>query len=368
MPALGRIHALAAKETAHIRRDPRTAVLALGMPVLLLLVFGYGVSFDVDRLPIAVADHDRSAESRAFVREVASSTEFELTRVVRDPTEERRLLRKREVVALIVIPPRFSDDLARDEVELQLVVDGIDGNLATSTLNKASAAMSRALPRSPAAGASLAQLEVRTLFNPESRSALFLVPGLAAYIVAIVAVLLTALTVAREWELGSMEQLFATPVGRFEIIVGKLLPYLGLGLGSVVLVLGAGFFVFRVPMTGSMVALGLASLLFILGMLAQGLLISVVARNQMVATQAAALSSMLPTLLLSGFIFPIENMPLVLQWLTYAIPARHYIEVLRGSLLRGNELGSLLEPLAALAVFAVVLVAASTARFQRRLA
>ncbi|MEO1233919.1 MAG: ABC transporter permease, partial [Myxococcota bacterium] len=202
----------------------------------------------------------------------------------------------------------------------------------------------------------------------ESKSALFLVPGLAAYVVAIICVLLTALTVAREWELGSMEQLFATPVGRFEIVVGKLLPYLGLGLAAVTLVLSAGAVVFGVPFRGSLLAVALGSLLFVLGMLAQGLLISIVTKNQMVATQAAALSSMLPSMLLSGFLFPIENMPGVLQLITLGVPARHYIEILRGALLRGNSLWDLLEPIAALGAFSVALILISTVRFQRRLA
>ena len=162
-----------------------------------------------------------------------------------------------------------------------------------------------------------------TRFNPEGRSALFLVPGLIAYILAIVAVLLTSLTVAREWERGSMEQLFATPVGRLEIILGKLLPYLCIGLVAVLMVLTVGAWVFDVPVCGDLTVLAIGSFLFLIGMLGLGLLISVLARNQLVATQAAFLSSMLPTLLLSNFIFPVENMPTILQWLSRIIPARY---------------------------------------------
>jgi ABC-2 type transport system permease protein len=208
---------------------------------------------------------------------------------------------------------------------------------------------------------------VRTLFNPTGRSALYLVPGLASYLLAIVAVLITALTVAREWERGSMEQLFATPVGRLEIVVGKLLPYLGIGLLQVLLVLTVGAWVFGVPVRGNLGTLGLAALLFLIGMLGQGLLISVVTRNQVVATQMATMTSMLPSMLLSGFIFPIENLPLPLRLLSTLIPARYFVGTLRGVLLRGNGFAELWPQLVALTLFAALMLAAAMGRFQRRL-
>ncbi|NPC86824.1 ABC transporter permease, partial [Pyxidicoccus fallax] len=211
------------------------------------------------------------------------------------------------------------------------------------------------------------EVRVRTLFNPNGRSALFLVPGLAAYLLAIVAVLITALTVAREWERGSMEQLFATPVGRLEIVVGKLLPYLGIGLLQVLLVLTVGAWLFDVPVRGSLVALGLGALLFLVGMLGQGLLISVITRNQVVATQVATMSSMLPSMLLSGFIFPIENLPPPLRVISLLIPARHFVTTLRGVLLRGNGLDVLWPQLVALTLFAALMLTLATRRFQRRL-
>jgi len=365
-----RIWALSQKEAFHIRRDPRTAVLALGMPVLLLLLFGYGVSFDLDRIPVSVVDQDQSAASRELVQRAFSSTELTERPAVEAPVGG---LEDPALEGVVVIPAGWSQDVQRGrDAPIQLLVSGIDGTTAQQTAAKTSGAL-RAAARAAAPGPakpppSGPQTEVRVWFNPQSDSALFLVPALAAYVVAIIAVLLTALTVAREWELGSMEQLFATPVGRLEIVVGKLLPYLVLGLGAVTLVLGVGMTVFQVPFRGSVAAVALASVLFVLGMLAQGLLVSVVTKNQMVATQAAAMSSVLPTILLSGFLFPIENMPEPLQWLTRIIPARYYIEILRGALLRGTTVDQLAGPLTALAIFATVLIALSTARFQRRLA
>jgi ABC-2 type transport system permease protein len=210
-------------------------------------------------------------------------------------------------------------------------------------------------------------VRLRTLFNPNGRSALFLVPGLAAYLLAIVAVLITALTVAREWERGSMEQLFATPVGRLEIVVGKLLPYLGIGILQVLLVITLGAWVFGVPVRGSVVVLGLGALLFLVGMLGQGLLISVVTRNQVVATQVATMTSVLPSMLLSGFIFPLENLPLPLRTLSLLIPARYFVSTLRGVLLRGNGLDVLWPQLVALTLFAALMLTVATRRFQRRL-
>jgi ABC-2 type transport system permease protein len=194
------------------------------------------------------------------------------------------------------------------------------------------------------------------------------VPGIAAYVLAIVAVLLTALTVAREWERGSMAQLFATPVGRLEIVLGKLLPYLVLGMLAVLLVLAVGGYVFDVPFRGSAPTLMLFSLLFLVGMLGQGLLISVVTQNQMVATQVATMSSMLPSMLLSGFVFPIENMPAPLQVLSRVVPARYFVAALRGVLLRGNGLGELWSEALMLCAFGALMLTLATARFKRTIA
>jgi len=369
---LVRVGAMAAKEVLHVQRDPRTLYLALVMPPLLLLLFGYGVSFDIDRIPLVVCDADRSSESRALVNAFSRSNEF---RVVSrsDPEEAMALFRRGDAQAALVVRPRFGRDLARGEVgKAELLVDGADASTANQVLQKADAiARSESRRHALQAGMSGAPpLEARTWtrYNPEARSAIFLVPGLTAYIMALGAVLLTALTVAGEWERGSMEQLFASPVGRFDIILGKLLPYLALGMLQLLLVIAVGAAAFDVPIRGSLSLLFGFGLVFLVCMLGQGLFISVLAKNQLVATQAGLLSSLLPSLLLSGMLFPIENMPRILQLVSRVVPARYLVHGLRGILLKGSGLGLLWPDLLALAAFAAAILGIATARFQRRIA
>lgn len=370
-----RVGALAAKEALHIRRDPRTLALALVMPVMLLLLFGYGVSFDIDKIPVAVVDHDHTATSRQLVRELYASKELVPPRASLDgeplPTSvdaATDLLRVGRAMGVLVIPAGLERDLASG-VQVQLLVDGRDGVTANQLLSK-----SEVIVR--ATGARLAGLElapplgakVWTRFNPEARSPLFLVPGLAAYLMAIAAVMLTALAVATEWERGSMEQLFASPVGRLEIIFGKLLPYLIIGMLQMLLVVSVGAWVFDVPIWGNVFLLFGAGFIFLLAMLGQGLLISVLAKNQLVATQAGALTSLLPSLLLSGLVFPIENMPVVLRVISNIIPARHMVHTLRGIMLKGSGFAELWPDFAAMSVFALFIIAMATRRFERKLA
>jgi ABC-2 type transport system permease protein len=367
-----RVAAMASKEVLHVRRDPRTLVLALVMPVVMLLLFGYGVSFDLDRLPLAVADEDRTPESRALVSAFTASGELVIAARVA-PAEAEELFRRGRVVAALVVRPGYGRDLARGAPgEAALLVDGADASVATQVLQKAQAlARAEAARWARARGvAAAAPVEVRTWtrYNPEARSAVFMVPGLAAYLLALGAVLLTALTVAAEWERGSIELLFASPVGRFEIILGKLLPYLGLGMLQLLLVVSVGAAVFGIPIRGSLALLFLLGLVFMVAMLGQGLLISVVTKNQLVATQAGSLSSLLPSLLLSGMIFPVENMPSALQLLSRVIPARYLVHGLRGILLKGSGLAQVWPDLLAIAVFAIAILALATRRFHRRVA
>ena len=368
---LTRVGAMAAKETIHIRRDPRTLYLALVMPVVLLLVFGYGVSFDTDHIPIAVVDRDQSAESRAIVRGFVASGDLAIAARPASAEEAERRVVRGEALGVLTIPAGAGRDLLRGErVELQLAVDGADGVIANQLLSK-SDALGRALAARLSGLDRLAPpLEVRvwTRFNPSLKSAFFFVPGLTAYLLAIAAVLLTALAIAGEWERGSMEQLFASPVGGLEIILGKLLPYLALGALQMLLVIAVGTWAFEVPIHGSLPLLFGVGLLFLIGMLGQGLLISVVTRNQLVATQAGAFSSLLPSMLLSGFVFPIENMPTVLQWLSHVVPARYLVHALRGLMLKGTGIETIWGDVVALAIFAVAILALSTARFRRKLA
>ncbi|MCM2332882.1 MAG: ABC transporter permease [Anaeromyxobacteraceae bacterium] len=370
--SLLRVLAMAAKEAVHIRRDPRTLVLALLMPVVMLVLFGYGVSTDMDRLPLAVADRDQSEASRSLARALHASGEFQVV-TRRGPEQAEALFRDGAALAVLVVPRGYQVDLLQGRrTPVQLLVDGSDPVAANQVLTKADGivrAESRRLAGPDAARLQL-PIEARTWtrYNPEGRSAYFMVPGLAAYLLAITAVMLTALAIAGEWERGSMEQLFASPVGRLEIVLGKLLPYLALGMLSLLLVLAFGAVAFGVPIVGSLWLVFLLGLVFLVGMLGQGLFISVVSKSQMVATQAGALSAMLPAIILSGMIFPVENMPLPLQFVSRLIPARYLVHGLRGVLLKGNGLDVLWPDLVSMAIFAVVIIALATRKFERRLA
>jgi ABC-2 type transport system permease protein len=266
-----------------------------------------------------------------------------------------------------VIPVDYSKDLDRGEkVSVQFLVDGVDGNSASQILTKGDTLALGTMMGNAQAPRIAARTWTR--FNPSGKSALYLVPGLAAYVLALGSVLLTALTVAREWERGSMEQLFATPVSRLQIVVGKLLPYLGMGILQFLTVLVAGAWAFGLPLRGDFVLLSFCAMLFLIAMLGQGLLISVVTRNQMVATQMAMMTTMLPTMMLSGFLLPIENMPIWIRALSNILPARHMVTILRGILLKDNGLMELWPDVLALALYSFAMIALSTRRFQRRLA
>jgi ABC-2 type transport system permease protein len=370
---LVRTRALARKEVLHAARDRQVIYLALGMPLVLVLIFGYAVSFDVEGLGLAVLDQDHSPAAVRLRERLHASDAFEVVREISSPEEIEPLLRRGEVRAVVVIPPDFSRRLARNQTAVfQAVIDGSDGTTARVALGytaEISQAQTLELLRQAGLGSGRLPLEprVRAFHNPAMRSALFVVPGLVAVVVGILAVLLTALAVAREWERGSMEQLFATPVARLPVVLGKLLPYVVLGVVQLLLVLTAGAWLFDVPFRGSAALLALASVLFLVCVLGQGLLISMVTRNQQVATQAGAVSAMLPALLLSGFLFPIENMPALLRGISYAVPARYMIVCLRGILLQGHGLAQLWPQLVGLAVLALVLVAGTTLKFRRRL-
>lgn len=371
--ALRRTLAIAHKEVMHILRDVGTLYFAVGMPLIMLVLFGYAISFDVDHIPVVVVDQDGSAESREVVARLFSGRSFERV-ATRDTAEEiEPLLRRREASVGVVVPRGYAKALARGETAVvQVLVDAADNATTSTVLSSASrftVVVNRGFARE-ALGVTPDAIEarVRALYNPSSRSVLFLVPGLVAVIQSMMSVLLTALTVAREWERGSMEQLFATPVRRLEIVLGKLLPYFGVAMIQMMLVLAAGTWLFDVPIRGSVALLFALSSLFLVAGLGQGLMISVITKNQMVATQIAAVSSMLPAVLLSGFILPIENMPRPLQILSNVLPARHFMHAVRGIMLRDVGAGDLVRDAVALALFAVAVIAVSTARFRRKIA
>lgn len=366
-----RISALAYKELLHMVRDQQVIYMALGMPLVLILLFGFAVTFDVEDVRLVIVDQDRSPASRALIQAMGSGDTFLIVAALDRPEDAEPHFRRGDAKAALVIPPEYSLALERgEEAEFQLLIDGADGTTARIVLGFGNAigqaraidlvsrTVNQALPL---------ELRVRTWFNPNMKSAFFVVPGLAAVVLSILAVLLAALTVAREWERGSMEQLFATPVGRLPVVLGKLLPYVVLGLVQLLLVITAGAWLFEVPVRGSFFLLLGAAVLFLVCVLSQGLLISMVTKNQQVATQIGAVSAILPSMLLSGFLFPIANMPAPLRLISNIVPARYMVSCMRGIMLQGRGVAELWPELLRLALLAMALVVISTAKFRRRL-
>ena len=366
--ALRRTVAIAHKEVLHILRDARAVYMALGLPVVMLLLFGYGISQDVDHVPVSVADEDRTPASRRLTEAFVAAGDFVRAEDLVSADDAEAAFRSGRIKAVLAIPRGYGRSLSRGlPAPVQLLVDGSDGATATIVMGDA-AGIVQATSTVRATRASLAQgPRVRARFNQAMRSAYNMVSGVIVLILAMLAALLTALTIAREWEQGSMEQLFATPVRRVEIVAGKLIAYLGLGLVQTLLVITMGSYLFDVPIRGSLVTLFASSTLFLLAMLGTGLTASIIAKSQLVAVQFAMLVSYMPVAMLSGFMFPIENMPWWLQGISMAVPGRYYLTTLRGVLLKGNGLDVLARDLFALAAFAVGTLALALWRFRRRL-
>lgn len=361
----GRVWALSRSEVIQIVRDPMVLYMAVGLPALLVTLFGLAVSFDLDRLPLAVVDLDRSEASRSLAEAYWASGAFGPGPWSGDDAATERLFRRGEAKAALVLPRGCSKDAARGGVcQAQLVVDGSDATTAAAVLADASA-VAAARAQAPAEPTSLSRVQVR--FNPSLRSPWFVVPGLIAVILAMMAVLLPAVSMAREWERGKMELIFATPVSRLEIVLGKLGPYVALGIIQVFMVLTVSVIVFDLPMRGSrLLVLGCATT-FLTGMVGQGLLLGLVSRSQFLATQAGIVTSMMPSILLSGFLSPVENLPSPLRALSMALPSRHFIDAMRGVLLRGAGLDETWRALAGMAAFAVVTIGAAALGFRREL-
>jgi len=367
---LMRLRAVARKETIQMLRDPRTLAVVVVLPVLMLVLYGYAINFDVKQIRMVVCDYDHSPSSRELVRLFERSGYFHVvSRVQRLKAVDEMLDRGRARVALVV-PSDFSRDLARGRAaQIQTIVDGSDSNTATIALGYISGIVRDYRPRAAPGGHEPAPIEVRTRvwFNPQLSSTHFIVPGLVAVMLMLVATLLTALTVVRERERGTMEQLVVSPLTGLELLAGKLLPYGAISLLDVLLVLGAGRLVFGVPLRGSGVLLLAVSLVFILAALSIGALISTASRSQQGAMTAAFVATMLPTFLLTGFVFPIASMPRVLQAIAQVLPATHFLVVVRGILLKGVGLEVLWPRIAALAGFAGLALTVGCRAFVKRL-
>ena len=343
-----RYRAIARKEFLHITRDPRSLSISLTLPLVILLLFGYALSLDVNRILTLVDDRDRSPESRALVERFSSSGYFQITGYASGTREINTQIDRGRAMIAIVVPENFSKHIAQGRTaDVQLLVDGSDSNTASIARGYAEnivrqfaleqrerAQNLRGLPKTKQP----VDLRARIVYNDDLRSRNFIVPGLIAVILMIIASMLTSLTVAREWETGTMEQLVSTPVRPVELLLGKLTAFFAVGMVDMLICLVAAVFVFHVPLKGSVVELLSISMLFLFGVLCWGIMLSTVAKNQAMAYQMGMLTSFLPAFLLSGFIYSTENMPLVIQGISYLVPARYFITILKGIFLKGVPL------------------------------
>jgi ABC-2 type transport system permease protein len=362
------VWAVATKELRQIRRDRRTLVILLFVPTFFLFLYGYALNFDVRHIAMAVEDRDQSAVSRDLVADFARSTYFDVVAVVSSPEEVTALVDRGAARVVLVVPSDFSRDIReRQPAEVQVIVDGDNANTATTVLGYVTAVLRTAaaeLGEQPTAA--LATVEPRIWYNPELRSTVFLVPGLIAFISMITAVISTALSIVREKERGTMEQVRMAPISTLAFVIGKTTPYLVLSqVGALGIVVAAMVF-FDLPMRGSWLALSAVTAIFLVGALGTGLVVSTIAETQQVAFQAATLIAMLPTLILSGFIFPLTSMPIALQYISAIVPARYFLVALRGIVLKGLDLGHLWMPIGALVLYAAVMLGLAALRLARR--
>jgi ABC-2 type transport system permease protein len=359
--------AVAHKELRQIGRDRRTLVILLFVPAMFLLLYGYALNFDIRDIALAVEDRDRSAQSRTLVSAFVNSGYFNQVADVTTPQELRTLFDRNDARAALIIPAGYGRDvLNRRPVHVQVIVDGDNANTATTVIGYAQSIVGEV--NVAAAGVTVPPpllMEPRVWYNPQLRSTLFLVPGLIAYIAMITAVISTALSVVREKERGTMEQVRMSPVSPGAYVLGKTIPYLVLSFASALLIVLVAMALFDMPMRGSWLHLCAAIALFLVGAQAQGLVISSVAPTQQVAFQLALLSSFLPTFILSGFIFPISSMPQAIQVVTHVIPARYFIVALRGIVLKGVDIAAFWPDLVALGIFATVMLTLAAVRLSR---
>jgi ABC-2 type transport system permease protein len=376
--SLTRLVAVARKEIVQILRDSRSLIIVLIMPVILVLLFGYGVNLDLKHLPIYVYDRDGSQQSQDLLKRFQASDYFEVARVVNDYSDLARAIDDGHAKMGVVIPWDFSQRLHDGRpAQVQALVDGSDDNTANVLIGYAQAVVQgysseiqldwlrdRGHNAQPAA----VNVATRTWYNEDLESSAFIIPGVLALVMSVIGSFLTSLTIAREWERGTMEQLVSTPVTPFEIMLGKLVPYFTIGMFDVIVCALIAVHWFHVPFRGSFLTLLVSSALFMVVVLSLGFFISVIAKNQLAASQIALLVTFLPAFLLSGFLYAIEQMPVILQWITRILPARYYVSVLKKIFLKGTPTPLLYADLIPLTLFALVLALVATHAFHKRLA
>ena len=368
-----RIFAVLMKEFVQLSRDRLTYAMILALPIVQILLFGYAINSDPRHLPMAVYAQDHSAFSRSILTALQNSSYFDITKEARSPAELDAMMERGEVLFTLTIPPDFSRRVVRgDRPQVLIEADASDPVATGGALSALSALPQQALardltgPLASRAAAAPFEVVVHPRYNPESISAYNIVPGLLGVVLTMTLVMMTALGMTRELERGTMESLLATPVRPLEVMIGKLAPYVGIGLIQTTVILTLAKLLFDVPFQGGWLALGVGVLLFIVGSLALGFLISTVARSQLQAMQMS-IFYLLPSILLSGFMFPFRGMPEWAQAIGSAIPVTHFLRVVRGSLLKGLDVAESWPSLLALAVFVLVVTSLAMARYRTTL-
>jgi len=373
-----RLWVMARKEVVQILRDPRSLMIVIVMPAILVVLFGYGVSLDLKGLQVYVYDQEGSQQSQDLLKHFQASAYFHVVRAVNNYPALTRALDDGSAKMGIVIPWDFSKKLAEGgPIQIQALVDATDDNSANVLIGYTQAVVQEysaevqseyLRQRGMTVPAAPISIETRTWYNEDLESSAFIIPGVLALVMSVIGAFLTSLTIAREWERGTMEQLISTPVSAAEIMFGKLLPYFVLGMGDTIVCALIAIYWFRVPFRGSFLTLLGSSAMFLVVVLSLGFFISVLAKGQFAASQIALLVTFLPAFLLSGFLFAIDQMPTALQWFTYIIPARYYVSVLKKIFLKGTPTAMLYGDLVPLAFFAIVLGVLATRSFHKRLA
>jgi ABC-2 type transport system permease protein len=375
--SLSRIIAIAEKEWVQIRRDVRSLLLSIGLPVAMLFLFGYALSMDVKQVKTAVYDQDRTSMSRSFIEKFSHTEYISIYKYVNSQKEIDSLLDKGQVIMSVVIPPGFEKRyLSGKKVDVQLLLDGSDSNsamVAAGSVKMITFEFNSELTFKELKNAGITNLKLpvdvrtRIWYNAELKSRNFIVSGIIVIVMAIISALITSLTIAREWERGTMETLITTPVRKHELFFGKLIPYIMIALFDVVLTVSAGYFIFDMPIRGSVVELYLVSLLFLIGTSSLGLLISSSMRSQVIAVQLAIAVTYMPSIILSGYIFPIKNMPAIIQGITYLVPARYLIYYMKGITMKGIGFTLMWSQVLFLFLFALIVVVISLKKISFKL-
>ena len=375
--SLRTIRAIMRREFTDVRRDRRSLILTFLYPICMLVMYGYGIRYDVDNVPLTILDYDHSAESRDLAEHMLRSGYFHLVRWAQNERDLDRDLTTEASKAAVVIPRQFAAHIGAGEpVTVQAIIDGSDSNTATIAQGYLLAMMARysatvAERKSSALAAQLStppiELKSRIWYNPELKSVNFIVPGIIAVIMMIVGAVMTAMSIVKEKERGTMEQILVSPIRPLEMMVGKIVPYVIIAFIDLVIIVCAGYLLFHVPIKGSLLQLTALSLLYLTSSLGMGVFVSTIADTMQSAMLAALFISLLPSVLLSGFIFPIENMPVAIQLITYLFPGRYFVTAIRGVYLKGVGLSVLWPEALMLLGFTTAIVWLSASRFQEKL-